>query len=64
MCFFYSQQLNIPKVSLLGWSDGGITGLILAAKYPTAVNKLVVWGSNSFILPQELEAYKSKHQKC
>lgn len=56
-----SQLLKVPKISLLGWSDGGITGMILAAKYPSAVNKLVIWGSNSFILPQELEAYKSKH---
>ncbi|OWR43929.1 Bphl protein [Danaus plexippus plexippus] len=52
------KTLNIPKFSLLGFSDGGITSLILAAKYPEAVSKLVVWGANSFILPQELEAYK------
>lgn len=43
----------------MGFSDGGITALIHAAKYPNAVNKLVVWGANAFILPQELEMYKS-----
>ncbi|CAH2040788.1 unnamed protein product, partial [Iphiclides podalirius] len=58
VAFEFLKQLKIPKISLLGWSDGGITGLILAAKYPSAVDKLVVWGSNSFILPHELEAYK------
>ncbi|XP_064072579.1 valacyclovir hydrolase [Vanessa tameamea] len=53
------KELKIPKFSLLGFSDGGITGLILAAKYPDAVNKLVVWGVNSFILPKEIESYKA-----
>ncbi|XP_075976426.1 serine hydrolase BPHL [Anticarsia gemmatalis] len=51
------KELGMTKYSLMGFSDGGITGLIQAAKYPDAVNKLVVWGSNAFILPQELEMY-------
>ncbi|XP_041968722.1 valacyclovir hydrolase [Aricia agestis] len=55
----FMKELNFPKFSLLGWSDGGIVGLILAAKYPNAINKLVVWGANSFILPHELEIYKN-----
>lgn len=42
-----------PKFSILGWSDGGITGMILAAKYPEAVEKLVIWGSNSYISDEE-----------
>ncbi|CAG4970125.1 unnamed protein product [Parnassius apollo] len=50
--------LKIPTFSILGWSDGGVSGMILAAKYPRAINKLVIWGSNSFILPHEVEAYK------
>ncbi|XP_039750363.1 valacyclovir hydrolase-like isoform X2 [Pararge aegeria] len=58
MAYELMKVLQIPKFSLLGFSDGGITSLILAAKYPDAVNKLVVWGANSFILPAELEAYK------
>lgn len=54
----FMKVLDIPHYSVLGWSDGGIVGMILAAKYPAAVNKLVIWGSNSFILPKELEMYK------
>ncbi|XP_050349270.1 valacyclovir hydrolase-like [Nymphalis io] len=57
--FQLMKELQIPRFSLLGFSDGGITSLILAAKYPDAVNKLVVWGANSFILPKELESYKA-----
>lgn len=53
------KQLGFQKYSLLGWSDGGITALILAAKFPNAVNKLIVWGSNAFIHPEELKIYES-----
>ncbi|XP_063632643.1 valacyclovir hydrolase-like [Cydia splendana] len=54
----FMKALNISKYSLLGWSDGGIVSMIHAAKYPEAVQKLVVWGTNSLILPHELELYK------
>ncbi|XP_073952847.1 valacyclovir hydrolase [Choristoneura fumiferana] len=54
----FMKALKIPKYSLLGWSDGGIVSMIHAAKYPSAVNKLVVWGTNSLILPHELEIYQ------
>ena len=32
--------LRVPKVSIVGWSDGGITGLVMAMKYPAYINKL------------------------
>lgn len=53
------QSLGLNRFSVLGWSDGGITGLIMAANYQDSVHKLVIWGSNSYILPEEMEIYKS-----
>nr|XP_053605171.1 valacyclovir hydrolase-like isoform X1 [Plodia interpunctella] len=44
---------------MLGWSDGGTTSMIHAAKYQVAVQKLVLWGTNSFMLPHEIELYKN-----
>jgi pimeloyl-ACP methyl ester carboxylesterase len=38
--------LHIAKASIVGASDGGIIGLILAIRYPTRVNKVFVWGAN------------------
>lgn len=38
--------LKIKKVSIVGWSDGGIIGLILAIHYPERVNKLFTFGAN------------------
>lgn len=38
--------LNLRQVHVLGWSDGGIIGLLLASKYPEKVDKLAVMGAN------------------
>jgi len=38
-------SLNIRKANVVGWSDGGNTGLIMAYKYPSYVNKLAVTGA-------------------
>jgi pimeloyl-ACP methyl ester carboxylesterase len=42
-------NLNIDSANILGWSDGGNTGLILAMKYSQKVKKLVTMGANIFI---------------
>lgn len=42
-------HLHLDSVNILGWSDGGNTGLIMAMKYPTKVKKLVTMGANVFI---------------
>ena len=47
-------SLYIKKVSIVGWSDGGNTGLILAAKYPAYVKSLITMGAVSS--PQGVEA--------
>ena len=41
--------LNIDSANVLGWSDGGNTGLIMAMKYPKKVKRLVTMGANVFI---------------
>ncbi len=38
--------LKIDKVALVGWSDGGINGLLLAIRHPDKVKKLAVTGAN------------------
>ncbi|KAJ8395430.1 hypothetical protein AAFF_G00031640 [Aldrovandia affinis] len=51
--------LKFKRFSLLGWSDGGITALIAAARNPSLVNKLVVWGSNAFVSEQDIKIYNA-----
>nr|XP_031845339.1 valacyclovir hydrolase isoform X2 [Nomia melanderi] len=49
--------LGYQKFSLIGWSDGGITSLILASKFPENVRKLVSVAANSYVTPEEVEFY-------
>lgn len=57
------QTLDFPKYSILGWSDGGITGIIMAAKFNESIEKLIIWGANSYILPEEVKIYESTYRK-
>lgn len=45
----FMKQLGYKKYSLLGWSDGGITAMILAARNRDKVDRLVVWGANAYV---------------
>ncbi|MDO3640632.1 alpha/beta fold hydrolase [Mucilaginibacter sp. L3T2-6] len=39
-------RLNIKQANVIGWSDGGINGLLLAIHHPDKVKKLAVTGAN------------------
>nr|XP_056710940.1 valacyclovir hydrolase [Euleptes europaea] len=53
------QALKFQKFSLLGWSDGGITALIAAAKYPHLIHKMVIWGANSSVTAEDMKLYNA-----
>jgi pimeloyl-ACP methyl ester carboxylesterase len=48
-------QLKIKKASIVGWSDGGIIGMILAIWHPERINKLFTFGAN-----YDLSGYKTE----
>ncbi|XP_063461196.1 valacyclovir hydrolase isoform X4 [Pan paniscus] len=52
------KALKFKKVSLLGWSDGGITALIAAAKYPSYIHKMVIWGANAYVTDEDSMIYE------
>lgn len=43
-------QLRLKNVDVLGWSDGGVVGLLLAARRPDVVRRLVVTGASTLPL--------------
>ncbi|XP_046917312.2 serine hydrolase BPHL [Dermatophagoides farinae] len=49
------KKLNHESYSILGWSDGGITGIILAAANPYNVQKLIIWGANAYVCEEDRE---------
>ncbi len=40
------EQLKLKSVFVLGWSDGGIIGLLLAIHHPDKIEKLAIMGAN------------------
>ena len=64
MADYYSKmidQLKLDSVYVIGYSDGGITGLLLAEKRPNIVKKVIVSGANSrmdALKPEILEYLK------
>jgi pimeloyl-ACP methyl ester carboxylesterase len=45
----FIDNLNLEKVNLLGWSDGGVISLHLGMFYPQKINKIVLVGANYHI---------------
>jgi pimeloyl-ACP methyl ester carboxylesterase len=50
--------LKLDSVNVIGWSDGGINGLLLAIRHPKKVKKLAITGANlvpdTTAVPQEI----------
>ena len=59
------EQLRIDRANLIGWSNGGVTGLCLAAneKYKSRVEKLVIWGCKQTISEHDRKIYESMRHK-
>lgn len=43
-----ADELKLKKINILGWSDGGNTGIEFAIKYPKMANKVITSGANVF----------------
>ncbi len=39
-------ELHVDATNIVGWSDGGIIGLLIAIRHPERVHKLVITGAN------------------
>lgn len=50
-------MLNSPPVVIFGFSDGGESALILAARRPDLVRALIVWGTIGQATPADLDFY-------
>lgn len=58
-------KLGFEEYSIVGWSDGGATGLIMASIYPEAVKKVAIWGSSPILHPADIRMCQSmKNKKC
>lgn len=53
------QNLGYTSYSVAGWSDGANAAVLLAAKHPEAVKKLVIFGGNAWVEPKDIELYEA-----
>lgn len=56
-------SLRIPAAHIVGWSDGGNTGLSLALRYPTRVKSLVTMGANLYADTTAVDAKMLKESR-
>ena len=39
--------LHVPKADLVGWSDGGIIGIVMSIRYPEHLHRVFAFGANT-----------------
>jgi valacyclovir hydrolase len=60
--FALMSALGHEQFSVMGWSDGANIATIMAAEKPQTVIKVVVFGGQSFLTPEEIEAFHAIRQ--
>lgn len=54
--FAVMRSLGYNQFSVLGWSSGANSAVIMAANEPDAVRKIVIWGAHAFISEDDMKA--------
>ena len=57
--FALMDSLGYERFSVMGWSDGANVGAIMAALRPERVERLVVFGGQSFLTPEDIATFKA-----
>lgn len=52
------RKLGINHLSVLGWSDGGTVGMLMAARCPEIINRLIVWGAQAYITERDMAVFE------
>jgi len=53
------EELGHKKYHVMGWSDGAISAVHLAASQPQAIEKLVIFGGNAYMNKDDVEAFEA-----
>ncbi len=65
--FQFLNKINIDKTHIVGWSDGGILGILMAIKHPEKVDKMVSMAGNIFpdgiVDKEELMTYINRYKE-
>ena len=51
--------LGHEKYAVMGWSDGAISAVMLAAAHAPAVDRLVIFGGNAYLTQEDIDAFEA-----
>ena len=57
-CAVLMEAIGCHSYAVSGWSDGAIIALLLTLHRPQQVSKLIIWGGNAYLTPEDIEAYE------
>lgn len=52
------KALGHEKYAVMGWSDGAISAVMLAASHAPAVDRLVMFGGNAYLTKEDIAAFE------
>ena len=52
------KALGHKKYAVMGWSDGAISAVMLAASHKPAVDRLVIFGGNAYLTKEDIAAFE------
>jgi valacyclovir hydrolase len=53
------EALGHSRYAVMGWSDGAIAGVMLAAAHAHAVDRLVIFGGNAYMVADDIAAFEA-----
>lgn len=53
------KSLGHSKYAVMGWSDGAISAVFLAANHAPSVDRLVIFGGNAYMTAEDIEAFEA-----
>ncbi|ODM90586.1 Valacyclovir hydrolase [Orchesella cincta] len=58
-CSYELDNLGFEQYTIVGWSGGSITAMMMANLYPERISSLVTWGAFGFLGPDVVRAFKN-----
>mmetsp|Transcript_15514 Transcript_15514/g.40173 ORF Transcript_15514/g.40173 Transcript_15514/m.40173 type:complete len:174 (-) Transcript_15514:308-829(-) len=53
------QALGHKEYAVMGWSDGAMSAVLLAASFPAKVDRLLIFGGNAYLSAADIDAFEA-----
>lgn len=53
------EALGYDQYTVMGWSDGAMSAVLLAAAYSSRVERLIIFGGNAFLTNEDIDAFEA-----